>query len=192
MGLIGRLAHGETTKNMQQRDFINTMILLLVGGNDTTRNTISGGLYALTQNPDQYEKLRQNRALVPAAVSEMIRWVTPVAHMRRTAVCDTGLGGKQIRKGDKIVLWYVSGNRDEAVFDDPDRFMVDRKGPRHLAFGIGIHHCLGARLAEMQLRILWEALLDRYPVIESRRAPARLWSNFVNGIKTLPVRIPAC
>jgi cytochrome P450 len=186
--LISLLVHGAATRDMSEDDFISTMILLLIGGNDTTRNTISGGLWALTQNPEQYALLRRKPDLVPAATDEMIRWVTPIHHMRRTATCDTELRGKRIRAGDKLVLWYVSGNRDEEVFQAADQFRVARKGPKHLAFGAGIHYCIGSRIAQMQLRILWEELLERFPPIEATAEPARLWSNFINGIKTLPVR----
>jgi len=189
--LVSLLAHGEAGADMSPEDYIGTMMLLVVGGNDTTRNSITGGLHALMHNPAEYEKLRQDRSLIPRAVNEIIRWVSPVAHMRRTAVEDTELGGKTIRAGDKVVMWYVSGNRDERAFEDPDTFRVDRQGPRHLAFGRGIHFCIGARLAEMQLKCLWEELLGRHPVIEPMGEPSRLHSNFISGFKRMPVRIPA-
>ena len=127
-----------------------------------------------------------------SAVSEIIRYVTPVIHMRRTAVADAELGGKQIRKGDKVVLWYVSGNRDPDAIPEPDRFIIDRARPRqHLSFGFGIHRCVGNRLAELQLKILWEELLPRHPVIEVVGDAKRVYSNFIHGISSLPVRIPA-
>ena len=134
-------------------EFLGNLILLIVGGNDTTRNSISGGLLALNQHPGEYDKLRANPALVASMVPEIIRWQTPLAHMRRTALADTELGGKQIRKGDKVVMWYLSGNRDEEAIENADRFIIDRARPRqHMSFGFGIHRCVGNRLAEMQLR----------------------------------------
>ncbi len=187
--LVSLLAHGEASADMSPLDYIGTMALLIVGGNDTTRNSITGGLHALMHHPEEYEKLQRDRSLVPNTVSEIIRWQTPLAHMRRTAVRDVELGGKTIRAGDKVVMWYVSGNRDERVFDEPDVFRVDRRGPRHLSFGMGIHFCIGARLAEMQLRCLWEELLERHPLIEPMGEPSRLYSNFISGFKRMPVRI---
>jgi cytochrome P450 len=158
-----------------------------VGGNDTTRNSISGGVLALNENPDQYELLREKRELIPNMVSEIIRWQTPLAHMRRTATCDTELAGKKIAKGDKVVMWYVSANRDEAVFEDPNAFRIDRPNAKqHLAFGLGVHFCMGSRLAEMQLRVLWEEALTRFREIELVGAPRRVRSNFVKGYSELP------
>jgi cytochrome P450 len=190
--LLSMLAHGESTRELPLREFMGTLALLIVGGNDTTRNSMSGGLMALAANPGEYQKLRDNPALIPGMVSEIIRYVTPVIHMRRTATADTELGGQQIRKGDKVVLWYVSGNRDPDAIADPDRFIIDRARPRqHLSFGFGIHRCVGNRLAELQLRILWEELLPRYPMIEVVGEAKRVYSNFIHGIRSLPVRIPA-
>jgi cytochrome P450 len=190
--LLSMLAHGESTRDLPLQEFMGTLALLIVGGNDTTRNSMSGGLMALGANPGEYQKLRDNPALIPGMVSEIVRYVTPVIHMRRTATADTELRGKQIRKGDKVVLWYVSGNRDPDAIPDPDRFIIDRARPRqHLSFGFGIHRCVGNRLAELQLRILWEELLPRYPVIEVAGDPQRVYSNFIHGIRSLPVRIPA-
>jgi len=190
--LISMLAHGEATRNMSQEEYLGNCFLLLVGGNDTTRNSISGGLLALSQNPDQYKKLRDNPALVENMVPEIIRYQTPLSHMRRTALRDTELGGKQIRKGDKVVMWYVSGNRDEDAIENPNSFIVDRPRPRqHLSFGFGIHRCMGNRLAEMQLRIVWEEILKRWPdkPIEVVGEPKLVFSNFIKGIEELPAII---
>jgi cytochrome P450 len=193
--LISMLAHGEATRDLPSRphEFMGTLLLLIVGGNDTTRNSISGGLLALYQNPDQYRKLRDNPALVTSMVPEIIRWQTPVIHMRRTAVQDTELGGKTIRKGDKVAMWYISGNRDEDAIERADDFIIDRPRPRqHLSFGFGIHRCVGNRLAEMQLTILWEEILKRdLPMIEVTGEPERGYSNVLRTITSLPVRIPA-
>jgi len=190
--LISMLAHGEATRNMSPEEYLGNLILLIVGGNDTTRNSISGSIYALNQNPDQYQKLRDNPALIPSMVSETIRWQTPLAHMRRTALADIELGGKMIRKGDKVVMWYVSGNRDDRVIQTPDRYIIDRERPRqHMSFGYGVHRCVGNRLAELQLRVIWEEILKRYPVIEVMGEPERVPSPFVKGYLSLPVRIPA-
>jgi len=188
--LISMLAHGEATRNMDPGEYLGNIILLIVGGNDTTRNSISGGLLALNENPDQYDKLRADHSLIPSMVSEIIRWQTPLAHMRRTALEDIEIGGKTIRKGDKVVMWYVSGNRDPEAIEEPERFIIDRARPRqHLSFGFGIHRCVGNRLAEMQLRIVWEEILKRFDRIEVVGEPRRVRSNFVKGYETLPVRI---
>jgi cytochrome P450 len=187
--LMSLVAHGEASRDMSRSDFLATMSLLLIGGNDTTRNTISGGLWALTRFPVQFELLRERNELLPGAINEMLRWVSPVFHMRRTATRDIQLRGRQIRAGDKVVLWYVSGNRDEETYPEPDEFRIERNGARHLSFGAGIHYCIGSRIAEMQLRVLWEELLKMDRKIEVTGEPSRLWSNFINGIKSLPVRI---
>ena len=190
--LISMLAHGEATRNMDRMEYLGNIILLIVGGNDTTRNSITGGLLALSQNPDQYDKLRANPELITSMVPEIIRWQTPLAHMRRTALQDTEFGGKTIRKGDKVIMWYVSGNRDETAIENPDAFIIDRPRPRmHLSFGFGIHRCVGNRLAELQLKIVWEEALKRFPVIEVVGEPKRVYSSFVKGYETLPVRIHA-
>ena len=189
--LISMLAHAPATRDMGPKEFMGNLVLLIVGGNDTTRNSMSGGLLAMHRHPDQFAKLRANPALLESMVPEIIRWQTPLPHMRRTALMDTELGGKQIKKGDKVVMWYLSGNRDEEAIENPNDFIIDRARPRqHLSFGFGIHRCVGNRLAEMQIKILWEEILNRFPVIEVVGEPTRMLSNFVRGITHLPVRIP--
>jgi cytochrome P450 len=190
--LVSMLAHGESTRHMSPDEFLGNLILLIVGGNDTTRNSLTGGLLFLNQNPAEYQKLRDNPALIPNMVPEIIRYQTPLAHMRRTAVADHELGGKTIKKGDKVVMWYVSGNRDDEVIENPDAFIIDRERPRqHLSFGFGIHRCVGNRLAEMQLRIVWEEILKRWDVVEVVGEPVRVRSSFVKGYEHLPVKIAA-
>jgi len=189
--LISMLAHGEATRNMDPMEFMGNCVLLIVGGNDTTRNSISGGLWALNQHPAEYQKLRDNPGLIPNMVPEIIRWQTPLAYMRRTALSDYELGGKTIRAGDKLAMWYISGNRDPEAIEEPDRFIIDRTRPRqHLSFGFGIHRCVGNRLAELQLTILWEEIMKRFPVIEVVEEPKRVFSTFVHGIASMLVRIP--
>ena len=188
--LISMLAHGADTNTMNEDPgrFLGTLLLLIVGGNDTTRNSISGGVIGLNQFPDEFAKLRANPALIPNMVSEMIRWQTPVIHMRRTALQDVALGGKTIKAGDKVVMWYLSGNRDESVFADADRLLIDRKNARrHVAFGFGVHRCMGNRLAEMQLRVLWEEIVGRYRHVEVVDDVVRLPNNFIRGISEVPV-----
>ena len=190
--LISMLAHSPATRHMSPQEYLGNLILLIVGGNDTTRNSISGGLLALNQFPDQYDKLRANPALVESLVPEIIRWQTPLAHMRRTALRDATLGGKSIRKGDKVVMWYLSGNRDSEAIEDADRFIIDRARPRqHMAFGFGIHRCVGNRLAELQLKVLWQEILKRFPRIEVVGDPKRTKSNFVRGFTSMTVVIPS-
>jgi len=187
---ISLLAHGAETKDMinDPMEFLGNLMLLIVGGNDTTRNSITGGVLALNQNPAEYAKLKADPSLVPNMVSEIIRWQTPLAHMRRTCTQDTEFGGKQMRKGDRVVMWYVSGNRDETVIDRPDEFIIDRDRARHhLSFGFGIHRCMGNRVAELQLRILWEEILARFDRVEVVGEPVRVASNFVQGYTDLPV-----
>jgi cytochrome P450 len=188
--LISMLAHGEDTRHMEPMEFLGNLILLIVGGNDTTRNSISGGVLALNRFPGEYQKLRDNLDLIPNMVPEIIRWQTPLAYMRRTAKEDVEIGGKHIRKGDKVVMWYVSGNRDEEVIDNPNDFVIDRPNARHhVSFGFGIHRCMGNRLAEMQLRVLWEEIMQRFHTIEVVGKPIRVQSSFVRGYAELPVRL---
>jgi cytochrome P450 len=189
--LISMLVHGESTKNMPPNEFLGNILLLIVGGNDTTRNSISGGVLALNENPDQFAKLKADPGLIPNMVSEIIRYQSPVAHMCRTAMQDVELGGKTIRYGDKVCMWYLSGNRDEDAFEAANEFRIDREDARkHLSFGYGIHRCLGNRLGEMQLRIIWEEILKRFKTIEVTGEPAYLKSSFIRGIVDLPVTIP--
>ncbi len=186
--LVSMLAHGESTKNMHPMEYLGNLVLLIVGGNDTTRNSISGGVLALNQNPEQYRKLREQPELIPNMVSEMIRWQTPLAYMRRRVLEDTEVGGQTLRAGEKVAMWYVSGNRDPDMFDDPDAFRIDRPNARkHIAFGFGIHRCMGNRVAEMQLRVLWEEILKRFHTVEVVGEPVRVPSSFVKGYLKLPV-----
>jgi cytochrome P450 len=189
--LVSMMAHSEATRHMNQMEFLGNLILLIVGGNDTTRNTISGSVLALNQNPDQYDKLRAHPELIPSMVSETIRWQTPLAHMRRTAMRDVEFGGKAIKAGDKVVMWYVSGNRDDEVIERPNDYIIDRERPRqHVSFGFGIHRCVGNRLAELQLRVIWEEILRRFPDIKLMGEPQRVASTFIKGYEYLPVMIP--
>ena len=188
--LISMLAHNPLTRNMEPMEYLGNLILLIVGGNDTTRNSMTGGIVALNENPDQYDKLRKNHDLISSMVPEIIRWQTPLAYMRRTALKDTEIRGKKIKKGDKVVMWYVSGNRDDEVIDNPNAFIIDRERPRtHLSFGFGIHRCVGNRLADMQLEILWEEIMKRFNNIEVLAEPERVNSSFVKGYLSLPVKI---
>ena len=188
--LISMLAHNPLTRNMEPMEYLGNLILLIVGGNDTTRNSMTGGIVALNENPDLYEKLRDNHDLIYSMVPEIIRWQTPLAYMRRTALEDVEIRGKKIKKGDKVVMWYVSGNRDEEVIDNPNSFIIDRERPRnHLSFGFGIHRCVGNRLADMQLEILWEEIMKRFKNIKVLGEPERVNSSFVKGYLSLPVKI---
>jgi len=189
--LVSMLVHGEATSHMPTADHLGNLILLIVGGNDTTRNTMSGSVYGLNQFPDQYDKLSADPSLVANLVPEVIRWQTPLSYMRRTAVEDCEVGGKLIRKDDQVLLWYVSANRDEDVFgDNADVLDLDRtNADRHLSFGYGIHYCMGSRLAELQLRILWEEILDRFERIEVQAEPERTFSSFIKGYVNLPVQV---
>jgi cytochrome P450 len=190
--LISMLAHGPSTRDMVQRpmELLGNLILLIVGGNDTTRNSISGGVVALNEHPEQYRKLRDDIGLIPNMVAEIIRWQTPLTHMRRTALEDTELGGRTIRAGDKVVMWYLSGNRDEKVFENADAFVIDRTNARsHMSFGFGIHRCMGNRVGEMQLRILWEEIMKRFRKVEVVGEPVRTRHVFIRGFTHLPVRL---
>jgi linalool 8-monooxygenase len=190
--LISMLVEGARSgAEMGVSRYLGTFILLVVAGNETTRNSISGGLIALEEHPAERERLVADPALLGHAAQEIVRWVSPVQHMRRTATKDTALGGVPIKAGDKVVMWYASGNRDEAVFADPFVFDIGRSArpgaPKHVGFGAGQHVCLGQRLAELQLRVAFEELLARLPGLRTVAPPRRLRSNFINGIKELLV-----
>jgi cytochrome P450 len=188
--LVSMLAHGEETKDMEPMEFLGNLILLIVGGNDTTRNSMSGGVLALNQYPTEFEKLKNDHSLIPNMVAEVIRWQTPLAYMRRTANNDCIVGGKQIKAGDQMLMWYLSGNRDEDVFERGEELIIDRQNARnHLSFGFGIHRCMGNRLAEMQLRVLWEEILKRFENIEVVGDVERTFSSFVKGYTSMPVRV---
>jgi cytochrome P450 len=188
--LISMLAHSPATQEMDLKKFMGQLTLLIVGGNDTTRNSMSGGLWYLSQNQEEFAKVRADHGLVPKLVAETIRFQSPIIHMRRTALRDAELAGRQIREGDKVIMWYISGNRDGEMIDQPDDFLVDRKKHRqHLSYGAGIHRCVGDRLADLQLAILWEEILRRDLQIEVLGEPVRAVSNFIRGIKELPVRV---
>jgi len=190
--LITLMQSSEDTKDLIDRpmEFLGNLILLIVGGNDTTRNSMTGGVLALNQNPDEFARLKADPGLITKAVHEIIRWQTPLAYMRRVAKQDTILNGQFIRKGDKLVMWYASANRDERKFENPDDFIIGRHNARHhLAFGIGIHRCMGSRLAELQLKILWEELLARFEDIEVVGEPEYTQSNFVKGYSKMMVKV---
>ncbi len=188
---ISLLAHSPHAGEFTLGELIGDGIVLLVGGNDTTRNTITGSVYALNKWPEQFDKLRENPALIPSMVSETVRWQTPLTHMMRVATKDVELGGKTIHEGDRVVLWFVSGNRDDAKVENPNEYIIDRRNPRqHLSFGFGIHRCLGNRLAELQLRIIWEEMLKRFPEITVVGEPVFSYSNFVKGYESMQVIIP--
>ncbi|MCK1553484.1 cytochrome P450 [Bradyrhizobium sp. 177] len=190
--LISMMAHSPATRNLQPREFLGNLILLIVGGNDTTRNSISGSVWFMNENPNELRKLRHSRRLLPSAVSEIIRYQTPIVHIRRNALADITIGGKTIKEGDKVIMWYISGNRDDEVIENADSFVIDRKNVRqHLSFGFGIHRCLGNRLAELQLKILWEEMLAKRLDVKVVGEPERLASNFLHGYSALPVRIIA-
>jgi cytochrome P450 len=190
--LLTMLAHNDGTRDMSPRHFLGNLLLLIVGGNDTTRNSISGGVLAMNRFPEEFQKLKADRSKIPNAVAEIIRWQTPLAFMRRTTTEDVEIGGKVIPKGGRVLMWYASGNRDETVFENADRLDVDRVNARqHLSFGYGVHRCMGNRVAELQLNILWEEMLNRYRRIEVVGPPIQAISNFVRGYTQLPVKLHA-
>ncbi len=191
---LSLLAHSPDTRDLidNPAEFLGNILLLIVGGNDTTRNSMSGGVLFMNQFPGEFAKLKANPELAANIAPEIVRFQSPVAHMRRTALVDTEIGGKKIRKGDKVVMWYVSGNRDDDVIDRPDEFIIDRERPRHhVAFGFGIHRCMGNRAAELQLRILWEEINKRFSRVELLEEPTRITSNFILGYSKMMVRVSA-
>lgn len=186
--IVGMMAHAEAGgRPFEIPDFASNFGLLVVAGNETIRNAISGGVLSLLEHPDQLRKLTRDPSKIAPAVKELVRWVTPVMHMRRTANRDVLLRDEKIREGDRVVLWYASANRDETIWPDPHVFDVERRGTPHLGFGMGQHFCLGARLAELELRIVFEELLARFPEMTLVCPPRRLRSNFIAGIKELRV-----
>lgn len=188
--LFSRIVHSEAMGSMPDLERLANIALLIVGGNDTTRNSMSGFVHACHLFPEQFDKLRSDPSLIPNAAQEIIRWQSPVTHMRRTCTEDTELGGQRISKGDKVILWYISANRDEAVFENAELFDVARENARrHVAFGHGVHRCVGARLAEIQLAILFEEILARNVRIEEVTEPTRLASPFLHGFTKMPVRL---
>jgi cytochrome P450 len=188
--LVSMLAHGEATRNMPPMEYLGNLVLLIVGGNDTTRSTMTASALALHEHPDQYTKLLADPTLIDSMVAETIRWQTPLAHMRRLCKVDTELGGQTIKAGDKVIMWYVSGNRDERFMENPDAYIIDRPDVRrHLSFGFGIHRCMGNRLAELQLRVLWEEILKRFDRVEVVGEPQRTVSSFVHGFTSMPVQL---
>ena len=188
--LVSMLANGEATKDIPMVEQLGNLLLLIVGGNDTTRNTMTGSVYGLNKFPDQYDKLLANPDLISNFVPEVIRWQTPLSYMRRTANHDTELGGKQIKKHDQILMWYLSANQDEDVFENAHVLDIERhNADRQLAFGYGIHFCMGSRVAELQLRVLWEEILQRFKRIEIQEEPDRVFSSFVHGYSKLPVTV---
>ena len=188
--LVSMLANGEATKDIPPTQQLGNLLLLIVGGNDTTRNTMTGSVYGLNKYPDQYEKLMADPSLISNFVPEVIRWQTPLSYMRRTATKDTELGGKQIKKYDQVLMWYVSANQDEDVFENGHVLDVERhNADRQLSFGYGIHFCMGSRIAELQLRVLWEEILPRFKKIEIQDEPERVFSSFVHGYANLPVTV---
>ena len=188
--LISMMIHSEAMKDMSMGEFMGNLVLLIVGGNDTTRNTMSGLAYLLNKFPDQRAMLEADPSLIPNAVSEIIRWQTPLAHMRRTALVDTELEGKKIKAGEKVVMWYISANRDESVFSDADKLDIKRENARrHLSFGYGIHRCVGARLAELQVTILLEEMAKRRMRVKVLEEPVRVAQCFVNGYRKMMVKL---
>lgn len=188
--LLSMMVFSEATKDLSPEEFLGNLINVIVGGNDTTRNSLSGGVVALNRFPKAYEKLRQNPELVASMVPEIIRWQTPISHMARTAREDYEIGGKIIKAGDRVALWYLSGNRDEDAISDPESFVIDRKKARqHLSFGFGAHHCVGYRVAELQLKVAWQEIMKRFRSVEIVGEPKRVCSNVIHGYIELPVRL---
>jgi cytochrome P450 len=188
--VIGALTVAQSEAVLNEHEYHNYFSVLMIAGNETTRHTITSGMLALMQNPDQLALLKGDLSLIPSATEEILRWATPVMHFRRTATRDVELGGQQIKAGDKVVTWFISADRDESVFPDPYRFDIRRTPNDHVVFGPGgPHFCLGAHLARLETRILFQELLPRLKSIEPAGKIERLRSNFINGIKRMPVRV---
>ena len=188
--LVTMLANGEHTKDMSAFEHLGNLLLLIVGGNDTTRNTMTGSVYGLHKFPENFEKLKADPSLIEKFGPEVIRWQTPLAYMRRTATKDTVLNGKEIKKDDQLLMWYISANMDEDVFENPEVLDLDRENAdQQLSFGYGIHFCMGSRVAELQLRVLWEEMLKRFETIEVLAEPERVFSSFVHGYASMPVKV---
>jgi cytochrome P450 len=188
--VIEALTVAQSEGILNEQEFHNYFSLLMIAGNETTRHTITAGMLALMENPDQLALLRDDPSLIPNATEEILRWATPVMHFRRTATRDTELRGQEIHAGDKVVTWYVSANVDPEVFPDPHRFDVTRTPNDHVTFGPGgPHFCLGAHLARLETKILFQELLPRLATIEPAGPVERIRSNFVNGVKRMPVRV---
>jgi len=188
--LISMMIHSDAMNHMSPQEFMGNLVLLIVGGNDTTRNTMSGIVHALDQFPDQRALFEQDPSVIPNGVQECIRYVTPLAHMRRTAMQDCDLFGNQIKAGEKLIMWYLGANRDETVFENPDKLILNRENARrHVAFGYGIHRCVGARLAELQLKILLEEMHKRRMRVHVTGEQQRVRANFVHGFRKLETTI---
>ena len=188
--LLSMMVFSEGTKDLSAEEFLGNLINVIVGGNDTTRNSLSGGVLALNTYPAEYDKVRENPELIETMVPEIIRWQTPISHMARTAKEDYQIGGKTIRAGDRVALWYISGNRDTDAISDPEAFIIDRQRPRqHLSFGFGAHHCVGYRVAELQLKIAWQEIMKRFQFVEVVGTPQRTCSNVIHGFSELPVKL---
>lgn len=188
--LLSMMVFSDATKDLSPEEFLGNLINVIVGGNDTTRNSFTGGVVALNAFPDEYEKLRENPELVDSMVPEIIRWQTPISHMARTAREDYAIGGQTIKAGDRVALWYISGNRDADAITDPESFVIDRKKARqHLSFGFGAHHCVGYRVAELQLKVAWQEIMKRFRFVEVVGEPKRVCSNVIHGYTELPVRL---
>jgi cytochrome P450 len=176
-------------ERLDEVDILAFCFLLVLAGNETTRNAISGGLWALCEHPDERARLQADMSLIDSAVEEILRWTSPLHHMARRATRDLEIRGQAIQPGASVLMWYPSANRDEEVFDDPYRFDITRSPNDHLAFGYHEHFCLGAGFAKKEIRVMFEELFTRYPRIELNGKPERLRSNFINGIKRMPVRL---
>jgi cytochrome P450 len=188
--LLSLMVHSDGTKDLSPEEFLGNLINIIVGGNDTTRNSLSGAVLAFDSFPEQWQRLRADPTLAATAAPEIIRWQTPISHMARTALADFTIRDTTIRKGDRVAMWYISGNRDETAIERPEDFIIDReKARQHLSFGFGAHHCVGFRVAELQLQIAWEEIARRFSRVEIVGEPVRVCSNIIHGYRELPVRL---